>query len=196
MRGKSANDDPQEEADDPLNTSLGSVTPSNAVVSATSSSSSSSSSAHVFIKAKEDWENWYPMEWIAWTTFGVPSDEPTVHWVNEAIEDGPEVTEGRKKPLGRVDQRRKENELKGTTKSTTEISALRITETTLRITDTLLRRYPFTSEPGILCIQKFDPVSATIDYQLLLELPLKHQKVHTKGPNYNLYQEFEEFPVT
>ena len=71
------------------------------------------------------------MEWIAWTTFGVPSDEPTVHWVNEAIEDGPEVTEGRKKPLGRVDQRRKENELKATTKATTEISALRITETTL-----------------------------------------------------------------
>ena len=41
------------------------------------------------------------MEWIAWTTFGVPSDEPIVHWVNEEIEDGPEVTEGRKKPLGR-----------------------------------------------------------------------------------------------
>ena len=126
MRGKSANDDPQEEADDPLNTSLSSVTTSNAAVSATLSSSSSLS-----LKAKEDWENWYPMEWIAWTTFGVPSDEPTVHWVNEAIEDGPEVTEGRKKPLGRVDQRRKENELKATTKSTTEISALRITETTL-----------------------------------------------------------------
>ena len=83
------------------------------------------------MKAKDDWENWYPMEWIAWTTFGVPSDEPTVHWVNEAIEDGPEVTEGRKKPLGRVDQRRKENELKATTKATTEINALRITETTL-----------------------------------------------------------------
>ena len=131
MRGKSANDDPQEEADDPLNSSLSSVTTSNAAVSASSSSSSSSSSSYAFIKAKEDWENWYPMEWIAWTTFGVPSDEPTVHWVNEAIEDGPEVTEGRKKPLGRVDQRRKENELKATTKATTEISALRITETTL-----------------------------------------------------------------
>ena len=126
MRGKSANDDPQEQADDPLNTSLSSVTTSNAAVSATLSSSSSLS-----LKAKEDWENWYPMEWIAWTTFGVPSDEPTVHWVNEAIEDGPEVIEGMKKPLGRVDRRRKENELKATTKATTEISALRITETTL-----------------------------------------------------------------
>ena len=54
VRGKSANDDPQEEADDPLNTSLSSATTSNAAVSATSTSSSSSSSAYVFIKVKED----------------------------------------------------------------------------------------------------------------------------------------------
>ena len=42
------------------------------------------------------------------------------------------------------------------------------------IDEFLLRRYPFTSEPGILCIQKFDPVSATIDYQLLLEIDEKN----------------------
>ena len=42
------------------------------------------------------------------------------------------------------------------------------------IDEFLLRRYPFTSEPGILCIQKFDPVSATKDYQLLLEIDEKN----------------------
>ena len=42
------------------------------------------------------------------------------------------------------------------------------------IDEYLLRRYPFTSESGIFCIQKFDPVSAHIDYQLLLEIDEKN----------------------
>ena len=45
------------------------------------------------------------------------------------------------------------------------------------IDEYLLRRYPFTSEPDILCIQKFDPISASLDYQLLLEIDEK------KDPN-------------
>ena len=48
------------------------------------------------------------MEWVAWVTFGPASDEPTEHWVNEAIDDAPETNEPKRKPNGRVDQRRKE----------------------------------------------------------------------------------------
>ena len=131
VKGKSSNED---DADDPLNTSVNSVTASNGKTSSSSSalpSSSSSSSSKptssssVIIKAKDDWENWYPMEWVAWITFGPPCDEPTEHWVNEEIDDGPETNERKKKPNGRVDQRKKENEITASTKVQVESNALR-----------------------------------------------------------------------
>ena len=44
------------------------------------------------------------------------------------------------------------------------------------IDEYLLRRYPFSSEPGVLCIQTFDPISASKDYQLLVEIDEKKDK--------------------
>ena len=125
MRGKSVNEDVQEEVDDALNNSVGSVTTSSGNFSSSSSSSFSSSST-TNIKQKEDWEKWYPMEWISWVIFGPASDEPTEHWVNEAIDDGPETNESKRKPNGRVDQRRKENDTKASTKVQIETNALRV----------------------------------------------------------------------
>ena len=67
----------------------------------------------------EDWVSWYPQEWIGWVMYGVPSDNPTNHWVHQTITDGPSdephyftdesgkrVT---KKPFGRVLQRDRGN---------------------------------------------------------------------------------------
>lgn len=33
--------------------------------------------------------DWFPQEWIGWTMYGVSSDHPTEHWVNQPISDGP-----------------------------------------------------------------------------------------------------------
>jgi hypothetical protein len=65
------------------------------------------------------------MEWIAWVTFGPPCDDPTEHWVNEEIDDGPEIKEPKRKPNGRVDMRKKENETKSLSKVQVESNALR-----------------------------------------------------------------------
>ena len=85
LKDKSATEDPLEDTEDALNSSISSVTTSSAKSS--SSSSSSSSSTTNPIKAKEDWEKWYPMEWIGWITFGLPCDDPTDLWVDEAISE-------------------------------------------------------------------------------------------------------------
>lgn len=44
------------------------------------------------------------------------------------------------------------------------------------IDEYLLQRYPFTSEPGILCIEKFDTLSAAKDFELLVEIDNKKDK--------------------
>lgn len=66
----------------------------------------------------EDWENWYPQEWIGWVRFGVPSDHPNEYWVNQPVSDGPSEVENylvddkgvrkNKKPHGRSEQRNQE----------------------------------------------------------------------------------------
>lgn len=66
----------------------------------------------------EDWEEWYPQEWIGWVMYGVPSELPTEHWVNQPTSEGPTDTEhfitdesGKrvsKKPPGRNHQRDRE----------------------------------------------------------------------------------------
>ena len=98
------------------------------------SSSSSSSSSYLAIpgtsqsstiKLKDDWEKWYPMEWVAWVAFGPPSGNPSDLWVTEAISDGPKSIELKKKPMGRVDQRKLENGIKATTKVQSDNNTLK-----------------------------------------------------------------------
>ena len=63
LKGKSATEDPRDDAEDALNSFISSVTTSSAKSSSSSSSfssSSSSSSTTNPIKAEEDWEKWYP----------------------------------------------------------------------------------------------------------------------------------------
>ena len=117
-----------------MNSSTSSLTTSNTSTimnsqptssSSTSSSSSSSSSSYLSfpessqssaIKLRDDWEKWYPMEWVAWVAFGPPSGNPSDLWVTEAVSDGPKSIEPKKKPVGRVDQRRQEIDRKASTK--------------------------------------------------------------------------------
>ena len=37
----------------------------------------------------EEWSTWFPQEWIGWYMFGVPSENPTEHWVNQPASSGP-----------------------------------------------------------------------------------------------------------
>ena len=144
LRGKSATDDPTDDIDDPLNSSTSSLTTSSSQANArpTSSSqsrSSSSSSSGAIknstsstIKPKDDWEKWYPMEWIAWITFGPPSGEASDLWVTEAISDGPKSIELMKKPVGRVDQRKQEIDIKASTKVQSDSNTLKSTQIILQ----------------------------------------------------------------
>lgn len=105
MRGKSANEDISEERD------LSALT--SASTSASSSSTSASSSSSLI--HTDTYLLWFPTEWLAWTLYGPPSDNPSSHWVNEPISEGPSVDaleyvdSGRssEKPAGRVSQREK-----------------------------------------------------------------------------------------
>ena len=118
LKGKSVNDDPLDDLEDPLNTSISSLTTSSA-----KNTTSSSSSSQV-IHGKEDWEKWFPMEWVAWNVFGPPSSDPCSHWVSENVSEGPKSFAERKKPAGRVDQRKKEIELKTVIKTSTDTNSL------------------------------------------------------------------------
>ena len=63
----------------------------------------------------EEWESWYPQEWLGWCRYGVPSDDPTEFWVKATISNGPtemeqpftndQVEEICLKPTGRAMQR-------------------------------------------------------------------------------------------
>jgi hypothetical protein len=67
------------------------------------------------IMISEEWESWYPQEWLGWCRYGVPSDDPTQLWVTATITDGPVNNEtplkdeGKnkkdKKSIGRASQR-------------------------------------------------------------------------------------------
>lgn len=116
MRGKSANYDPNDEGTDRLNNSVSSVT--------TSSAKCPSSSTSQVIKGKETWEKWFPMEWIAWLQYGPPSPDPSSHWVSENISEGPKSFSEKRKPAGRVDQRKKEVDIKTITKTKTDTNSL------------------------------------------------------------------------
>lgn len=82
------------------------------------------------IVGAEKWETWYPLEWIGWVMYGVPSENPTEHWVNQPTSSGPTDVEhyytdeaGKrmsKKPPGRNVQRDRENNESITTKTTTD----------------------------------------------------------------------------
>jgi hypothetical protein len=71
------------------------------------------------IVVAEKWETWYPLEWIGWVMYGVRSENPTEHWVNQPTSSGPTDVEhyytdeaGKKmstKPPGRNVQRDREN---------------------------------------------------------------------------------------
>jgi hypothetical protein len=76
----------------------------------------------------EEWEQWFPQEWIGWVVWGVPSESPTEHWVNQPTSEGPTDTEtfitdknGKrisKKPPGRSHQRERESSESTETKTT------------------------------------------------------------------------------
>lgn len=72
------------------------------------------------------------MEWVAWVTFGPPSDSPNDHWVNEEISDGPEIKELKTKPSGRVDQRKKEIEYKTISKVAAESNSIKSTQVVIQ----------------------------------------------------------------
>ena len=79
MQGKSANEDISDETD------------LSAITSASTSSSSSSSSLNSILIPTDGWTQWYPTEWLSWTLYGPPSDNPSSHWVNEPISEGPSL---------------------------------------------------------------------------------------------------------
>ena len=76
----------------------------------------------------EEWEQWFPQEWIGWVIWGVPSESPTEHWVNQPSSEGPTDTENfitddngkrvSKKPPGRNHQREREATDSTATKTT------------------------------------------------------------------------------
>ena len=37
----------------------------------------------------EEWESWYPQEWVGWIMYGVPSENPRDHWVHQPTSEGP-----------------------------------------------------------------------------------------------------------
>lgn len=137
LRGKSANDDPIDDADDPLNSSTSSLTTSSAKSTAAQQSSSSVAniSTSATIKAQDDWEKWYPMEWVAWITYGPPSGQASDLWVTEAISDGPKTIEIKKKPVGRVDQRKLEVDIKASTKVQSDSNTLKSNQIILQQTE-------------------------------------------------------------
>lgn len=69
------------------------------------------------IAGPEAWSNWFPQEWVAWVMYGVPSENPSEHWVNMPISNGPTEVEhyftdskgnkSSKRPPGRTNQREK-----------------------------------------------------------------------------------------
>lgn len=191
LRGKSANDDPTDDVDDPLNSSKTSLTTNSSQSNAwpTSSSSSSSTSSAIknstssTIKPKDDWEKWYPMEWVAWITYGPPSGEASDLWVTEAISDGPKFIELKKKPVGRVDQRKQEIDLKATTKVQSDSNTLKSTQIILQQSecaismrqDDLLQirlqlEYATTDEEKVLYVRVFVRV-----FSIFLQLFSEHE---------------------
>lgn len=123
MRGKSANEDISEERD------LSALT--SASTSASSSSTSASSSSSLI--HTDTYLLWFPTEWLAWTLYGPPSDNPSSHWVNEPISEGPSVDaleyvdSGRssEKPAGRVSQREKVTDTKASSKVVVDSNTLK-----------------------------------------------------------------------
>ena len=72
------------------------------------------------------------MEWVGWITFGPPCDDPTDLWVNETISEGPQDIEQKKRPYGSVDKRKKEIELKASTKVESESNSIKSTQIILQ----------------------------------------------------------------
>lgn len=65
------------------------------------------------------------MEWVAWITLGPPSGLASDLWVTESISDGPKSIELKKKPVGRVDQRKQEIDIKASTKVQSDSNTLK-----------------------------------------------------------------------
>ncbi len=69
------------------------------------------------LSISEAWTTWYPQEWIGWVMYGVSSEKPTEHWVNQPISDGPTESDNyvtdenglksSRRPPGRTSQREK-----------------------------------------------------------------------------------------
>jgi hypothetical protein len=62
----------------------------------------------------ETWKSWYPQEWVSWVMYEVPSENPTEHWVNQPISEGPtdmdtdeKGVKSSKRPPGTMNQREK-----------------------------------------------------------------------------------------
>jgi hypothetical protein len=82
----------------------------------------------------EQWETWYPQEWIGWCMYGVPSEKPTEFSVHQPVSNGPTDVEsyftdemGRRKirkAPGRMDQREKAEVEQSATKQNRNISNL------------------------------------------------------------------------
>jgi hypothetical protein len=83
---------------------------------------------------REEWEMWYPQEWIGWCMYGLPSDKPTEYWVHQPVSDGPTDVESYytdpkgnrkiKKPHGRTTQRANSDMVGTATKTTVDHNTL------------------------------------------------------------------------
>ena len=80
---------------------------------------------------EEQWQTWYPQEWIGWVLFGAPSEEPKKAWVTQSISEGPEIAldeaskaQSAKRPYGRNVQRERETASKTTSKQASDILTL------------------------------------------------------------------------
>jgi hypothetical protein len=83
---------------------------------------------------REDWEIWYPQEWIGWCMYGLPSEKPTEYWVHQPVSDGPTDVESYytdpqgkrkiKKPPGRINQRATSDMIGSATKTLVDHNTL------------------------------------------------------------------------
>ena len=82
----------------------------------------------------EEWETWYPQEWIGWCMYGTPSEKPSEFWAHQPVSNGPTDVESYytddkgkrkiKKPHGRVMQRDKADKENSATKTAVDQNTL------------------------------------------------------------------------
>lgn len=81
------------------------------------------------------WSSWFPQEWVGWVMYGISSEHPTEHWVNQTLSDGPTNIENffsddkqpksSLRPPGRSNQREKVTTESVNNKQISDANALR-----------------------------------------------------------------------